>query len=56
MLQYKTTEERENWLKDLAINADKKLPYDKDTDQPKKYVAGLSDKEKKSHDRHLENR
>jgi hypothetical protein len=50
----KTTEKRENWLKDLAINADKKLPYDKDTDQPKKYVAGLSDKEKKSHDRHLE--
>ena len=49
----KTTEERENWLKDLAINADKKLPYDKDTDRPKKYVAGLSDKEKKSHDRHL---
>jgi len=26
----KTTEERDNWLKDLAINADKKLPYDKD--------------------------
>ena len=50
----KTTEKRENWLKDLAINADKKLPYDKDTDQPKKYVAGLSDKEKKAHDRHLE--
>jgi hypothetical protein len=50
----KTTEERENWLKDLAINADKKLPYDKKTDQPKKYVAGLSDKEKTSHDRHLE--
>jgi hypothetical protein len=50
----KTTEKRENWLKDLAINADKKLPYDKDTDQPKKYVAGLSDKKKKAHDRHLE--
>ena len=50
----KTTEERENWLKDLAINADKKLPYDKKTDQPKKYVAGLSDKQKKAHDRHLE--
>jgi len=45
--------ERESWLKDLAINAEKKLPYDKDTDRPKKYVAGLSDKEKKSHDRHL---
>jgi hypothetical protein len=52
---YKYAEEKEkNWLKDLAINADKKLPYDKDTDQPKKYVAGLSDKEKKAHDRHLE--
>ena len=48
------TIERENWIKDLAINADKKLPYDKDTDQPKKYVAGLSDKKKKAHDRHLE--
>ena len=35
------------------IQAKKKLPYDKDTDRPKKYVAGLSDKEKKSHDRHL---
>lgn len=32
----------------------RKLKYDKETDQPKKYVAGLSDKEKKSHDRHLE--
>ena len=52
---YKYAEEKEkNWLKDLAINADKELPYDKDTDQPKKYVAGLSDKEKKAHDRHLE--
>ena len=49
----KTSEERDSWLKDIALNADKKLPYDKKTDQPKKYVAGLSDKEKKSHDRHL---
>src|SRR6056300_401800 len=32
----------------------KKLKYDKETDQPKKYVAGLSDKDKKAHDRHLE--
>ena len=32
----------------------RKLKYDKETDQPKKYVAGLSDKEKKAHDRHLE--
>ena len=53
---------RKNQLKEMAINkndksdiqAKKKLPYDKDTDQPKKYVAGLSDKEKKAHDRHLE--
>ena len=53
---------RKNQLKELAINkndksdiqAKKKLAYDKDTDQPKKYVAGLSDKEKKAHDRHLE--
>ena len=50
----KTTEERDSWLKDIALNADKKLPYDKETDQPKKYVAGLSDKQKKAHDRHLE--
>ena len=53
--------ERKKQLKAMAINANdkdyiqaKKLPYDKETDQPKKYVAGLSDKEKKSHDRHLE--
>jgi len=32
----------------------RQLKYDKETDQPKKYVAGLSDKEKKAHDRHLE--
>ena len=32
----------------------RELKYDKETDQPKKYVAGLSDKEKKAHDRHLE--
>ena len=57
--------ERKNQLKAMAvvsinptdksdIQAAKKLAYDKKTDQPKKYVAGLSDKEKKSHDRHLE--
>ena len=54
---YKSIKEKEkekNWVKDLAITDDKKLPYDKDTDQPKKYVAGLSDKKKKAHDRHLE--
>ena len=44
----------DNWVKDLALKSEKKLAYDKDTDRPKKYVAGLSDKEKKSHDRHLE--
>jgi nicotinic acid mononucleotide adenylyltransferase len=32
----------------------RELRYDKETDQPKKYVKGLSDKEKKAHDRHLE--
>ena len=32
----------------------RQLKYDKETDQPKKYVKGLSDKEKKAHDRHLE--
>ena len=32
----------------------RELQYDKETDQPKKYVKGLSDKEKKAHDRHLE--
>jgi hypothetical protein len=56
---------RKNQLKAMAvasinpndksdIQAEKKLAYDKKTDQPKKYVAGLSGKEKKSHDRHLE--
>jgi len=62
-LEYEVDEitSRANQLKEMAINKNdksniqaKKLPYDKDTDQPKKYVAGLSDKEKKSHDRHLE--
>ena len=47
-------EKEKNWVKNLAITDDKKLPYDKKTDQPKKYVAGLSDKQKKAHDRHLE--
>jgi hypothetical protein len=30
------------------------LARDKDTDQPKKYVSGLTDKQKKAHDKHLE--
>jgi len=45
---------RVNQLKEFASKSEKKLAYDKSTDQPKKYVAGLSGKEKKSHDRHLE--
>ena len=46
---------RKNQLKEMASQSEKKkLPYDKETDQPKKYVAGLSDKDKKAHDRHLE--
>ena len=62
-LEYEVDEitARTNQLKEMAINkndksdiqAKKKLPYDKETDRPKKYVAGLSDKEKKAHDRHL---
>ena len=56
-LEYEVDEitERKNQLKEMAAQSEKKkLPYDKETDQPKKYVAGLSDKEKKAHDRHLE--
>ena len=30
------------------------VPKDKETKQPKKYVSGLSDKDKKAHDKHLE--
>ena len=54
-LEYEVDEitARTNQLKEMALK-EKKLPYDKDTDQPKKYVAGLSDKDKKAHDRHLE--
>ena len=55
-LEYEVDEitARANQLKEMASQSEKKkLPYDKDTDRPKKYVAGLSDKEKKSHDRHL---
>jgi hypothetical protein len=45
----------DNWVKDLALKSEgeRALARDKDTDRPKKYVSGLSDKEKKSHDRHL---
>ena len=47
-------EKRTNQLKELALKSEKKLAYDKSTDQPKKYVAGLSGKDKKAHDKHLE--
>ena len=56
-LEYEVDEitKRTNQLKEMASQSEKKkLPYDKETDQPKKYVAGLSDKDKKAHDRHLE--
>ena len=56
-LEYEVDEvtARANQLKEMASQSEKKkLPYDKETDQPKKYVAGLSDKDKKAHDRHLE--
>ena len=44
-------------LEERAMNlkeGKRKNRYDKDTDQPKKYVAGLSKKDKEAHDRHLE--
>ena len=37
-----------------AANEGAAVPKDKDTDQPKKYVSGLSDKDKRAHDKHLE--
>ena len=42
-------------LEERAMNLKekRKIPYDKETDRPKKYVKGLSDKDKKAHDRHL---
>ena len=47
--------ERANQLKELASKSEgAAVPKDKDTDQPKKYVSGLSDKDKRAHDRHLE--
>ena len=54
-LEYEVDEitARANQLKEMALK-EKTVPKDKDTDQPKKYVAGLSDKDKKAHDRHLE--
>jgi len=50
------TEKEKNWVKDLALKSEgeRALARDKSTDQPKKYVSGLSDKDKKAHDKHLE--
>ena len=46
---------RKNLLKAMALKSEgAAVPKDKDTKQPKKYVSGLSDKDKKSHDKHLE--
>ena len=46
----------DNWVKDLALKSEgeRALARDKSTDQPKKYVSGLSDKDKEAHDKHLE--
>ena len=54
-LEYEVDEitKRTNQLKEMALK-EKTVPKDKDTDQPKKYVSGLSDKDKKAHDKHLE--
>ena len=47
---------RKNQLKELALKSEgeRALARDKSTDQPKKYVSGLSAKDKKAHDKHLE--
>ena len=49
-------EKRANQLKELALKSEgeRALARDKSTDQPKKYVSGLSAKDKKAHDKHLE--
>ena len=47
--------ERANQLQELALQSEgAAVPKDKDTKQPKKYVSGLSDKDKRAHDKHLE--
>ena len=56
-LEYTVDEitQRKNQLKELALKSEgAAVPKDKDTKQPKKYVSGLSDKDKKAHDKHLE--
>ena len=47
-LEYEVDEitRRTNQLKEMALK-EKTVPKDKDTDHPKKYVAGLSDKDKR---------
>jgi len=51
-------QQAKNIAKAAKINFNKKegaaVPKDKETDQPKKYVSGLSGKDKKAHDKHLE--
>ena len=39
---------------EIISEGERALARDKATDQPKKYVSGLTDKQKKAHDRHLE--
>jgi len=39
---------------DTVSEGERALARDKSTDQPKKYVSGLTSKQKKSHDKHLE--
>ena len=39
---------------EIISEGERALARDKSTDQPKKYVSGLTDKQKKAHDRHLE--
>ena len=52
----KTAQLKRDGVKQIEIisEGERALARDKATDQPKKYVSGLTDKQKKSHDRHLE--
>ena len=52
-LDYPARAIRETANEELS-EGERALARDKSTDQPKKYVSGLTDKQKKSHDRHLE--
>ena len=55
---YDTIDLARNHIKTLGVVVKLKegaaVPKDKSTDQPKKYVSGLSDKDKEAHDKHLE--